>query len=145
MYLLVRPALHGDEQTASQYMGLVNGDWYLMDYAKNKYISFIVENLKALRPYKIILFGSYAYGEPNADSDIDVLVVLNTERMPKNFRENMENKLLVRNTLWELSKKTPIDLIVHTKPMYQKFNALGSMFSKELLEKGKVLYEGDNT
>ncbi len=114
-------------------------------YAENKYISLIVEKLKTLHPYKVILFGSYAYGKPNAASDIDLLVVLDTEKTPKRFQENMENKLLVRNVLWELSKKTSIDLIVHTKPMYQKFNAMGSMFSKELLEKGKVLYEADNT
>jgi len=116
----------------------------MMDNPENKYIALIVEKLKPLHPYKIILFGSYAYGNPNADSDIDLLVVLNTDKTPKSFRENMENKLLVRNTLWEVNKKTSIDLIVHTKPMYQKFNALGSMFSKELLEKGKVLYEADN-
>lgn len=115
-----------------------------MNYANNKYIPLIVKKLRTIQPYKIVLFGSYAYGEPDADSDIDLLVVLNTEEMPKNFQENMENKLLVRNVLWELNKKTSIDLIVHTKSMYQKFNKLGSMFSKELLEKGKVLYEADN-
>ena len=115
-----------------------------MDYAENKYIALIIEKLKTIHPYKVILFGSYAYGEPNVDSDIDLLVVLDSEKTPKNFQENMENKLLVRNALWELNKETPIDLIVHTRPMYQKFNVLGSMFSKELLEKGRVLYETDN-
>ena len=112
-----------------------------MDNFENRYIALIVEKLKTLHPYKVVLFGSYAYGSPNANSDIDLLVVLDSDRIPKNFRENMANKLLVRNTLWEVNKETSIDLIVYTKPMYQKFNALGSMFSKELLEKGKVLYE----
>jgi len=115
-----------------------------MDNPKNKYIALILEKLKTLRLYKVILFGSYADGNPDVDSDIDLLVVLDTEEMPKNFRENMANKLLVRNTLREVNKETPIDLIVHTKPMYKKFNALGSMFSKELLEKGIVLYEARN-
>ncbi len=115
-----------------------------MKYTENKYIALIVEKLKTIRPYKVILFGSYAYGEPNVDSDIDLLVVLDSDVTPKNFQENMENKLLVRNVLWELNKETSIDLIVHTRPMYQKFNVLGSMFSKELLAKGKVLYEADN-
>jgi len=115
-----------------------------MNYAENKYIALIIEKLKTIHPYKVVLFGSYAYGEPDVDSDIDLLVVLDSETTPKSFQENMENKLLVRNALWELNKETSIDLIVHTKPMYQKFNALGSMFSKELLEKGRVLYEADN-
>jgi len=38
----------------------------------------------------------------------------------------------------------PIDLIVYTKPMYNKFNELGSLFSKEISQKGIVLYESDN-
>ncbi len=116
-----------------------------MNDIENKYIPLIVEKLKTIHPYKVILFGSYAYGTPDPDSDIDLLVVLDSEKMPRNFRENMENKLLVRNVLWELNEQTSIDLIVHTKPMYRKFNMLGSMFSKELLEKGRILYEADNS
>ena len=112
-----------------------------MSETENKYITRIVEDLKPLHPYKIVLFGSYAYGNPRIDSDIDLLVVLDTDETPRNFRENIENKLLVRNALREVSREVSIDLIVHTKPMYEKFNALGSMFAKELSEKGKVLYE----
>ncbi len=112
---------------------------------RSRYIPLIVEKLKTIRPYKIILFGSYAYGVPNKDSDIDLIVVLDTEKIPESFQENMDNKLLVRNTLWELSTKISIDLIVYTKPMYKKFNELGSMFSREILQKGKVLYETDNS
>ncbi len=115
-----------------------------MDDSKRIDIPLIVEKLRTLHPYKVILFGSHAYGAPDTDSDIDLLVVLNTEKMPQNFQENMANKLLVRNALWELNKNISIDLIVHTKPMYQKFNALGSMFSRELLERGSVLYEAGN-
>jgi uncharacterized protein len=115
-----------------------------MDSEENKLLPLIVERLKTIHPYKIILFGSYAYGVPDVDSDIDLLVVLNSETMPKNFQENMENKLLVRNALQELNKRVAIDLIVHTRPMYKKFNDMGSMFSRELLERGKVLYEASN-
>lgn len=109
------------------------------------YLPLIVEKLKAIQPYKVILFGSYAYGAPTKDSDIDLLVVLDVEKMPESFQENMDNKLLVRNTLRELNTKVSIDLIVHTKPMYKKFNELGSMFSREILQKGKILYETDNS
>jgi uncharacterized protein len=116
----------------------------LMDTEENKYLPLIIERLKTIHPYKIILFGSYAYGVPDVDSDIDLLVVLNSETMPKNFQENMENKLLVRNALQELNKRVSIDLIVHTRPMYKKFNDMGSLFSRELLERGKVLYEASN-
>ncbi len=115
-----------------------------MDTAENKYLPLIIEKLKTIQPYKIILFGSCAYGVPNEDSDIDLLVVLNSETMPQNFQENMDNKLFVRNVLQELNKHVSIDLIVHTRPMYKKFNEMGSMFSRELLERGQVLYEAYN-
>jgi hypothetical protein len=61
--------------------------------------------------------------------------------------DNMQNKLLVllvRKALWELSKTISIDLLVYTKPMYRKFQKLGSMFAREISQKGKILYETDN-
>ena len=107
------------------------------------YIPLIVEKLKTIRPYKIILFGSYAYGKPHPNSDLDLLVVLDIEKIPESFQENINNKLLVRNTILDLNKKISIDLLVYTKPMYQKFNDLDSMFSREILQKGKVLHEAN--
>jgi uncharacterized protein len=116
----------------------------IMDSEENQYLPLIIEKLKTIQPDKIILFGSYAYGVPDEHSDIDLLIVLNSETMPQNFQENMDNKLLVRNVLQELNKHVAIDLIVHTRPMYQKFNTMGSMFSRELLARGQVLYEAHN-
>lgn len=110
-----------------------------MDY--NNYISLIVEKLKPIKPYKIILFGSYAYGVNNKDSDIDMIVVTNDEYMPKNYRENIQIYLKVSHLLSDIEKDVPIDLIVYTRPMYKKFIELGSMFSKEISLKGKILYE----
>ncbi len=110
----------------------------------NKYIPLIVEKLKSINPYKIILFGSYAYGNPSKHSDIDLIVVLDKKDTPKNFKENMKNYRLISKLLWDINSKVPMDIIVHTKPMYKKFNELGSMFSKEIALKGKVLYEKNN-
>lgn len=108
------------------------------------YIPLLMERLKTLCPYKVILFGSRAYGTPDKDSDIDLMVVLDTDEMPRTFRENLDNKLLVRNALWELSTRVSIDLIVYTKPMYEKFIELDSMFAREISQRGKALYEADN-
>jgi len=47
----------------------------------------IVERLKPLDPEKVILFGSYAYGTPNEDSDIDLYVVTKDKFIPQNFNE----------------------------------------------------------
>jgi len=45
------------------------------------------------------LFGSYAYGTPNEDSDIDLYVVTKDEFMPQSFREKMNIKLKVANAI----------------------------------------------
>ena len=110
----------------------------------NKYIPLIVEKLKTINPYKIILFGSYAYGNPSKHSDIDLIVVLDKKSTPKNFKENMDNKRIVSDILWDINTKVPMDILVYTKPMYKKFNELGSMFSKQIALNGKVLYEKNN-
>jgi predicted nucleotidyltransferase len=107
------------------------------------YVQQIIEKLKPLNPHKVILFGSHAYGTATKDSDIDLLVVTNDDVMPKNFRENMGFYLKVARTLSEIKRKIPVDLIVHTIPMHERFIELGSMFSKEILSKGKILYEKD--
>jgi predicted nucleotidyltransferase len=108
------------------------------------YIPLIVERLKKISPYKIILFGSYAYGEPDVDSDIDLLVVTNSDDFPQNYRENSDLYLEVSRVIRDIRAQAPIELIVQTKPMHSKFIELGSMFSKEILQKGLVLYEADN-
>jgi len=105
------------------------------------YIPLILERLKPLRPYKIILFGSHACGDSHAESDIDLMVVLDTDEIPQTFEENLRNKLLVRDALWDLNSDVSIDLIVHTRPMYKKFVDMDSMFAREITQRGKVLYD----
>jgi hypothetical protein len=46
--------------------------------------------------------------------------------------------------LTDITGNIPIDLIVYSKPMYTKFNELCSLFSKEVSQKGIVLYEADH-
>lgn len=101
----------------------------------------IVERLKTLNPEKVILFGSYAYGQPHLDSDIDLLVVTDDDFLPRSFREKNSIYLRVSNAITDIEKRTPIDLIVHTKPMHKKFIEHGSMFSKNIITEGIALYE----
>ena len=93
-----------------------------------------VENL-----YKIILFGSHAVGKAHDSSDIDLLVVLDSFETPKDFRERSENYLKVSRVLRELERKIPIDLIVYTRPEFDKFIEIGSMFSKTVLKEGQEI------
>ena len=111
----------------------------------NKYIQEIVNKLRIINPYLIILFGSYAYGTPNEDSDIDILVVTNDDFMPKTFGENLKYSISISNIIYEIEEQVPVDLLVYTKPMFKKFIELKSSFSKEILTNGKKLYENNNT
>jgi len=112
--------------------------------AQRKELDMILERLKGLDLHKVILFGSFASGQPREDSDIDLLVVTNDDFLPKDHREKSDLYLTVSNALTDLAGKMPIDLIVHTKAMYQRFIQLGSLFSKEILQKGIVLHEADH-
>jgi len=99
----------------------------------------IVERLKPLDPDKVILFGSYAYGIPNEDSDIDLYVVTKDEFIPQSFREKRNISKSISKAIRDLRAQIAIDLIVHTKSMSDKFKKINSSFSKELLSKGVVL------
>lgn len=107
----------------------------------NTYIQQLKENLIALNPYLVILFGSYAYGTPHMDSDIDLLVVTNDEFIPQTFKEKTNLYIAVSEQILNISKQVPVDLIVYTLPMYKQFVETGSSFSKEILNKGIVIYE----
>lgn len=86
---------------------------------------------------KIILFGSYAYGIPNNNSDLDLLVV-------KNIPENEIRKLRIelKKALWlKIGKyNMPFDLLVDNEERIKKRIEMGDLFYKEIYSKGKVIY-----
>ena len=93
----------------------------------------IVERLKPLSPDKIILFGSYAYGTPNDESDIDLFLVKDTE--DRNYDAMAMSKIT------DLIYKYRIGFDVLSAP--QDFiNQREDYFYKvDILTNGKVLYE----
>ena len=106
-----------------------------------KYIPLIIEKLKQTNPEKIILFGSYAYGVITPDSDLDILVVTDDNLIPSNFSEKSRIYLKVSKAISDIKKEFPVDLIVHTKATHKKFVNTNSMFAREIINKGKILYE----
>lgn len=107
----------------------------------SKELTLILDRLKKLNPYKVILLGSHAYGHPDRDSDFDLIVVTNEEFFPASYKEKSDLYLKVSNVLTDVAGKVPIDLIVYTKSMFRQFIQMGSLFSKEVIQKGVVLYE----
>ena len=111
---------------------------------RNDIIIEVKRSLLDLDINKVILFGSYAKGTQMEDSDIDLLVVTNDNFIFQSFSQKMETKLKIANALNSLRKSADIDLIVHTKPMFEKFLLLNSGFKNEILNSGSVIYETNN-
>lgn len=87
--------------------------------------------VKKYKPEKIILFGSYAWGKPGIDSDVDLFIVKKT----KNTRE------LARKIDGSIFPRPfPIDLIVYKPNQVKKRKEMGDFFINDILNKGKVLY-----
>jgi predicted nucleotidyltransferase len=86
------------------------------------------------QPEKIILFGSYAYGTPHADSDVDILVI-----MPA--RNQLDQAFKIHCTI---EPPFPLDIIVRTPKNMKWRLEEGDSFLREIVSKGKVLYEADH-
>lgn len=85
-------------------------------------------------PHRIMLFGSYAYGQPNSDSDVDLLIL-----MPANSTH--DQGILIRD---QIEFEFPVDLLVRSPVEFKKRIAQGDCFLKEIQEKGKILYEASD-
>ena len=96
----------------------------------------IICMLEPLSPEKVILFGSYANGTPDEDSDIDLYVVTDDDFMPETWQEKSDVSLKVSQAMLDFRMQHAVDLIVHTKPMHNKFMQMESSFSKELRQSG---------
>jgi predicted nucleotidyltransferase len=94
----------------------------------------IKKRLEPLNLEKVILFGSYAYGNPNKDSDIDLYVVTKDEFLPKSWRDKRELTRNISKHLRDIREEFGIDLIVHTKKMYEKFIEFNKPFAKEIFK-----------
>ncbi|MEK7398722.1 MAG: nucleotidyltransferase domain-containing protein [Candidatus Poribacteria bacterium] len=85
-------------------------------------------------PYKIMLFGSYAYGKPSSDSDIDLLIIMNTS-----FRFHKQ-AAIIRLALDEIfGVSFPMDIIVRDQDEVEERLKQGDFFIKEILEEGIAL------
>ena len=103
------------------------------------YIDELKQCLAPLKPHKAILFGSYADGVPHQDSGIDLIIVLDRDKAPERFEERMANYSVVMDYFRLMNKNMPMDVIVYTKPDWNRFVESDSSFSREILEKGKQL------
>ena len=87
----------------------------------------------ALTPEQVILFGSYAYGKPTPDSDVDLLVVMDTPERSSRRRQAVSRLFRER--------PFPMDIVVRTPTEMKQALARVDPFIRDILRNGKVLYE----
>ncbi len=96
----------------------------------------IKDALTPLHPEHVILFGSYAWGRPTQDSDIDLYVVTRDDFMPATWRQKRDIVRVVSNRILDLRTQYAIDLLVHTRPMHRKFVEIDSSFARQIMNEG---------
>ena len=87
---------------------------------------------REFHPQRVVLFGSHASGNADADSDVDLLVVMPFKG--KSANKSAEIRL-------KISAPFPVDLLVRTPQAIRKRLDMGDCFMQRIVEKGKVLYE----
>lgn len=98
-------------------------------------IQKIVEKIRReYRPEKIILFGSYSYGKPTAESDVDLFIIKESDK--RRIDRFCEVRRIIRGI-----KGISVQPVVFTKKEVAQRLRLEDNFFKEVLEKGEVLYE----
>ena len=89
----------------------------------------IAENYK---PEKIYLFGSFAWGKPNKDSDVDFFIVKETKI--RKFNRQLRVRDIVNGDL-------PVDILVYNNKEIKERVSLGDFFVKKILNQGKLVYD----
>ncbi len=97
------------------------------------YIKQVCEGIaERFQPEKIILFGSHAYGQPTAESDVDLLIVMDFVGSP------LQQAIKISRALGLV---TPMDLLVRTSAQVQERLQINDPFMREIIERGKVMYD----
>ena len=100
----------------------------------NHLISDITDRLvREFNPENIFLFGSHVWGTPNADSDLDLLVILSSSDMASTKRSKLAYRCL-REIPY------PLDILVKTRKEVEKFAQIPQSLEYQILLKGKCLY-----
>jgi uncharacterized protein len=100
----------------------------------NRLIFNITDRLvKEFNPENIFLFGSHVWGTPNADSDLDLLVILSSSDISSTHRSTLAYRCL-RDIPY------PLDILVKTREEIERFAQVPQSLEHQILLKGRCLY-----
>jgi predicted nucleotidyltransferase len=105
-----------------------------MKHLPSELLDEIVQRLvQGLKPEKVILFGSHAYGEPTEDSDIDLLVIVSESNEPRHHRART-----AYDALWGMT--APTEVLVLTRQEVERSSTVIASLVHQAIHKGRVLY-----
>jgi predicted nucleotidyltransferase len=107
--------------------------------ARNQIKLLCSEIAREFHPDKIVLFGSHAYGKPRLGSDVDLLVVMPFDGSP--FRQ----AAVILGHVVRTVGVVPMDLLVRTTEQVNQRIQMGDTFMREIIERGRVMYEADHS
>jgi len=103
---------------------------------KQKEIKAVVKKIaENYKPEKIYLFGSFAWGKPNYDSDVDLFIIKNTKE--KWLQRHRKVRDLIDGVL-------PVDLLIYTPKETKRRLDMGDFFIEDILSKGKKIYDSES-
>ena len=89
--------------------------------------------VKEIKPEKIILFGSYAWGNPTEDSDVDLFII------KKSNQSRLARQMDLDRKMW--GSGVPMDLLVYTPEEIDRRLKIDDPFILHILNNGKILYQ----
>lgn len=104
----------------------------MMKFSEDKLKAVTQKIVEKFQPEKVILFGSRATGEAQAGSDVDLLIIKDTDQSTREIAKEIDGAIFPR--------PFPIDLIVYTPQQFKQAQEEGDFFILEVLNKGKVVY-----
>jgi len=107
----------------------------------NAVLDSLIAALKPSDPRKIVLFGSHAEQNAGEGSDIDLLVILDSDHVSKTYSERLGKKAAVRSLVLEINRKVPLDLLVYSREELRLIKQLGNSFIDEIEKTGRTIYE----
>ena len=95
--------------------------------------AFVKRVANQFHPQRVLLFGSYAYGSPTSDSDVDLLVIMPHEGSPAMQAAEIRKRI---------HAGFPMDLVVRSPDEVRRRLAMDDVFICEIMERGQPIYEG---
>ena len=103
-------------------------------------IAPILERIRDLPIVRVVVFGSTARSENDADSDLDLAIIVPDPADGARF-DRVEAAVTVRRRILDINRQVAVDILVYTESEFQELSQQPSFVRGELVESGEIVYE----